>query len=190
LPIIPNNPAGAAAAAAMALQAGQEQRNILVISRIYVGSINFDLNEEHMKAVFSQFGWVKNVGMTMDPATGKHKGFCFVEYDIPEAAELALAVMNGADLGGRWGLAPWTAHLLYLSPFSFLSRALKVGRPNNYNPAIASMFPPPPAERIYVANVNELLSESDLSEVFGAFGAIKSIALMPDPVTRKHKTCG
>lgn len=142
---------------------------MLVISRLYVGSISFDLNEEHMKAVFSQFGWVKHVGMTMDQSTGKHKGFCFVEYEIPEAAELALLVMNGADLAGR---------------------ALKVGRPNNYNASIINTFPPPPDERIYIANVNELVSEKDLSEIFAAFGKLKGCVLMPDLATRKHKGCG
>lgn len=122
-----------------------------------------------MKAVFSQFGWVKNVSMTMDAATGKHKGFCFVEYEVPEAAELALQTMNGVDLGGR---------------------TLKVGRPNNYNPQLIATFPPAPAERIYISNVNPLVAEGDLAPIFEVFGPIKSIALMPDPVTRKHKGCG
>ena len=71
------------------------------MSRIYVGSINFELTDVHIKQVFSQFGYVKGVSMTIDPATGKHKGFCFVEYEVPEAAQLALEVMNGSELGGR-----------------------------------------------------------------------------------------
>lgn len=79
-----------------------EARSIAVMSRIYVGSINFELTDVHIKAVFSQFGYVKSVGMTIDPATGKHKGFCFVEYEVPEAAEMALELMNGATLGGRY----------------------------------------------------------------------------------------
>jgi poly(U)-binding-splicing factor PUF60 len=71
------------------------------MSRIYVGSIAFDLNELHIREVFAQFGGVKSVTMSVDPATGKHKGYCFIEYDFPESAELALELMNGADLGGR-----------------------------------------------------------------------------------------
>ena len=41
---------------------------------------------------------------------GRHKGFCFLEYEIPEAAQLALEQMNNAILGGR---------------------TIKVGRPSN-----------------------------------------------------------
>lgn len=39
--------------------------------------------------------------MSWDPVTQKHKGFAFVEYDIPEAAHLSLEQMNGVMLGGR-----------------------------------------------------------------------------------------
>ncbi|KAJ3032964.1 Poly(U)-binding-splicing factor puf60 [Rhizophlyctis rosea] len=146
-----------------------EARSLAVMSRIYVGSINFELTEVHIKQVFSQFGYVKGVSMTIDPTTGKHKGFCFVEYEVPEAAQLALDVMNGSELGGR---------------------QLKVGRPNNYNNNIAITLPPPPPSRIYVANVNEYVSEDNLLSIFSAFGKVEGCALMPDPITRKHKSAG
>ena len=33
--------------------------------------------------------------MSWDPLTKRHKGFGFVEYEVPEAAQLALEQMNG-----------------------------------------------------------------------------------------------
>lgn len=39
--------------------------------------------------------------MSWDPVAQKHKGFAFVEYDLPEAAQLALEQMNGVMIGGR-----------------------------------------------------------------------------------------
>lgn len=39
--------------------------------------------------------------MSWDPITQKHKGFAFVEYELPEAAQLALEQMNGVVIGGR-----------------------------------------------------------------------------------------
>lgn len=39
--------------------------------------------------------------MSWDPVTQKHKGFAFVEYELPEAAQLALDQMNGVMIGGR-----------------------------------------------------------------------------------------
>ncbi|CAH1771202.1 2829_t:CDS:2, partial [Entrophospora sp. SA101] len=76
-------------------------RSISVLSRIYVGSINFELTEQHVRVVFGQFGTIKSISMSLDPLTGKHKGFCFIEYETPEGASLALETMNGAELVGR-----------------------------------------------------------------------------------------
>jgi len=45
-------------------------------------------------------------------------------------------------------------------------------------------------ERIYVANIHEDISESDIAGVFEAFGKITQCSLIPDPTTRKHKTYG
>ncbi|RHZ47608.1 hypothetical protein Glove_575g39 [Diversispora epigaea] len=152
-----------------ALASGIDPRSLSVLSRIYVGSINFELTEQHLRVVFGQFGAIKSVSMSLDPLTGKHKGFCFIEFETPEGASLALESMNGAELGGR---------------------QLKVGRPNNYTAATAAGLLPPPKTRIYVSNVNEYVSEDDLMSIFESFGKITHCALMPDLITRKHKGYG
>lgn len=69
--------------------------------RIYVGSINFDVREDTVKQAFAPFGPIKNVSLSWDAIANKHKGFAFVEYDVPEAATLALDQMNNVMLGGR-----------------------------------------------------------------------------------------
>lgn len=66
-----------------------------------MGSISFELKEDSIKQAFSPFGCIKSINMSWDPITQKHKGFAFVEYEIPEAAQLALEQMNGVMLGGR-----------------------------------------------------------------------------------------
>ena len=48
----------------------------------------------------------------------KHKGFAFVEYEMPEAAQLALEQMNGVIISGR---------------------NIKVGRPSNM-PQVSFFF--------------------------------------------------
>ncbi|KAJ3217497.1 Poly(U)-binding-splicing factor puf60 [Dinochytrium kinnereticum] len=134
-----------------------EARTLATMSRIYVGSISFDLNDVHIKEVFSQFGSVKTVTMSLDPTTQKHKGFCFVEFDCPEAADIALFTMNGSDLGGR---------------------NLKVGRPHNYNPTIGQSLSPAPENRVFVANVNEAVTEEMVQSIFESFGEVKACALL------------
>ena len=90
--------------------------------RIYVGSINFDVREEHLRTAFQPFGPIKAISMSWDPLTQKHKvqantfctttswdseyqlifqGFAFVDFDVPEAAQIALEQMNGAFISGR-----------------------------------------------------------------------------------------
>ncbi|KOB76082.1 Poly U binding factor 68kD, partial [Operophtera brumata] len=69
-------------------------------SRVYVGSISFELKEDTIRQAFLPFGPIKSINMSWDPVTQKHKGFAFVEYEIPEAAQLSLEQMNGVMLGG------------------------------------------------------------------------------------------
>ncbi|KAJ2717050.1 hypothetical protein H4R19_000217 [Coemansia spiralis] len=151
------------------LAGGMDARNHSLMSRLYVGSINFELTEEHLQRVFGEFGTVRSVSLGKDAATGRHKGFGFIEYDVPEAASLAMEVLNGTMLGGR---------------------QLRIGRPNNYAVAAAQDYPPPPPERIYVANVNEAIGEDVLREIFAPFGEVRGCVLAPDPVLHRHRGWG
>jgi hypothetical protein len=68
--------------------------------RIYVGSLHYDLKEPDIIALFSSFGKVVKCDVGVEPATGKSKGYCFLEFSEPYMAEAAM-VMNGFDLAGR-----------------------------------------------------------------------------------------
>lgn len=54
-----------------------------------------------LKQAFLAFGPVKAVSLTFDPITNRHKGFAFVEFETPEAAQLSIEQMNGVVLSGR-----------------------------------------------------------------------------------------
>jgi len=71
------------------------------VTSVYVGGISFDVREDTVKQAFQPFGPIKNVSLSWDAIANKHKGFAFVEYDLPEAASLALEQMNNVMLGGR-----------------------------------------------------------------------------------------
>ncbi|XP_065072045.1 poly(U)-binding-splicing factor PUF60-like [Rhopilema esculentum] len=151
----------------------QRQRALALMCRIYVGSINFELKEDSIRSSFIPFGPIKKIDMSWDPTTMKHKGFAFVEYELPEAAQLALEQMNGALLGGR---------------------NAKVGRPSNV-PQAAPWIEQILEEarqyaRIYVSSIHPDLTENDIKSVFEAFGRVKDCSLTPDNVTGKHKGYG
>nr|XP_014286592.1 poly(U)-binding-splicing factor half pint isoform X4 [Halyomorpha halys]XP_014286593.1 poly(U)-binding-splicing factor half pint isoform X4 [Halyomorpha halys]XP_014286594.1 poly(U)-binding-splicing factor half pint isoform X4 [Halyomorpha halys]XP_014286595.1 poly(U)-binding-splicing factor half pint isoform X4 [Halyomorpha halys]XP_014286596.1 poly(U)-binding-splicing factor half pint isoform X4 [Halyomorpha halys] len=147
---------------------------LVLMCRVYVGSISFELKEDTIRQAFSPFGPIKSINMSWDPVTQKHKGFAFVEYDIPEAAQLALEQMNGVMLGGR--------------------NIKVVGRPSNM-PQAQSVIDEITEEakqynRIYVASIHPDLSEEDIKSVFEAFGTIKYCKLQQGSSPHRHKGYG
>ncbi|XP_078143900.1 poly(U)-binding-splicing factor PUF60a isoform X2 [Centroberyx gerrardi] len=153
--------------------AAQRQRALAIMCRVYVGSIYYELGEDTIRQAFAPFGPIKSIDMSWDSVTMKHKGFAFVEYEMPEAAQLALEQMNSVMLGGR---------------------NIKVGRPSNIGqaqPIIDQLAEEARAfNRIYVASVHPDLSDDDIKSVFEAFGRIKSCMLAREPTTGKHKGYG
>ncbi|XP_026791991.3 poly(U)-binding-splicing factor PUF60-B isoform X3 [Pangasianodon hypophthalmus] len=150
--------------------AAQRQRALAIMCRVYVGSIYYELGEDTIRQAFAPFGPIKSIDMSWDSVTMKHKGFAFVEYEVPEAAQLALEQMNSVMLGGR---------------------NIKVGRPGNIGqaqPIIDQLAEEARAyNRIYVASVHPDLSDDDIKSVFEAFGKIKACMLAREHTTGKHK---
>jgi len=51
---------------------------------LYVGGLEESVNEAILHSAFIPFGDIKDVNIPMDHATGKHRGFGFVEFDSKE----------------------------------------------------------------------------------------------------------
>lgn len=66
-------------------------------SRLYVGNISFKATEETLRDLFSQAGEVVSVKLIKDAATGRLRGFGFVEMASDEAAKEAISMFNGKD---------------------------------------------------------------------------------------------
>lgn len=47
--------------------------------QLYVGSLHFNLTEADIKQVFEPFGELEFVDLHRDPATGRSKGYAFVQ---------------------------------------------------------------------------------------------------------------
>jgi poly(U)-binding-splicing factor PUF60 len=148
----------------------KKQQALLLMCRIYVGSIFYEVKEEAVRTAFGSYGPIRSISMSWDAATNKHKGFAFIEFETAEAAHLALEQMNGCLMGGR---------------------NIKVGRPSNMpqaQPIIDQLTEEAKTyNRIYIASVHGELSEQDVQSVFEAFGTIKSCSLVRDITTGKHK---
>jgi RNA recognition motif-containing protein len=68
---------------------------------IYVGNISFDAADEDLKAAFEEFGEVEKATVVRDRATGRSRGFGFVEMPDDEDARKAISEMDGKELMGR-----------------------------------------------------------------------------------------
>lgn len=69
--------------------------------KIYVGNLPFTTTKENLQDVFAEFGDVQSSKIITDRETGRSKGFGFVEMSDSEAADSAIAKLNGSDMGGR-----------------------------------------------------------------------------------------
>ncbi len=75
------------------------------MKNLFVGNLPFRFEngevDEKLRELFEGFGVVDRVSVITDRDTGRSRGFGFVEMQDDEAAEKAIAALNGADFGGR-----------------------------------------------------------------------------------------
>ena len=69
--------------------------------RLYVGNLPYSAGEAELQALFSQAGNVESVRVMRDMATGRARGFAFVEMSTDEEAQKAIHDFHEYELGGR-----------------------------------------------------------------------------------------
>ena len=69
--------------------------------RLYVGNLPYSAGETELQDLFSQAGKVESVRVMRDAATGRARGFAFVEMATDEEAQKAATQFNQYQLGGR-----------------------------------------------------------------------------------------
>ena len=58
-------------------------------SKLYIGNLPFSTTEDVLKDLFSKSGTVESVKVIVDQATGRSKGFAFIEMSTEEEANEA-----------------------------------------------------------------------------------------------------
>lgn len=69
--------------------------------RLYVGNISFRASEDDLRELFSQAGEVVSTKLITDSATGRSRGFGFIEMGTDSEAEKAISMLNGASFMDR-----------------------------------------------------------------------------------------
>jgi cold-inducible RNA-binding protein len=69
--------------------------------RLYVGNLPYNTGEAELQELFGKAGTVESVRVMRDAATGRARGFAFVEMSTDEEAQKAATDFNQYQLGGR-----------------------------------------------------------------------------------------
>ena len=69
--------------------------------RLFVRNLPFSTNDTELREIFSRAGNIESATVMMDRATGRSRGFGFVEMPNQSEAEAAIAQLNGKEVGGR-----------------------------------------------------------------------------------------
>jgi RNA recognition motif-containing protein len=69
--------------------------------RIFVGNLSFDTTSADLEALFAQAGTCESASVITDRATGRSRGFGFVEMNSAGDAAKAISTFNGHELHGR-----------------------------------------------------------------------------------------
>jgi CUG-BP- and ETR3-like factor len=70
-------------------------------ANLFIYHLPHDLTDADLATAFAPFGSVISAKVYMDKITGESKGFGFVSYDSADAADAAIASMNGFQIGSK-----------------------------------------------------------------------------------------
>src|SRR5512147_843357 len=77
---------------------GEEYR---MEAKLYVRNLPYSTVDADLQTLFSQAGTVKSAQVIRDRASGRSKGFGFVEMASDEEAQNAITMFHGKDFSGR-----------------------------------------------------------------------------------------
>src|SRR5881409_1280588 len=69
--------------------------------KIFVGNLSFNTTSTDLETLFSEVGHCESASVITDRATGRSRGFGFVEMSSAAEAQQAIEKLNGRELQGR-----------------------------------------------------------------------------------------
>src|SRR5688500_492084 len=70
-------------------------------NKLYVGNLSFNTTEDELVQIFGEFGTVSRATVVTERATGRNRGFAFVEMGSDSEAQAAIKALDGQSVGGR-----------------------------------------------------------------------------------------
>ena|SRR5947199_9759690 len=69
--------------------------------KLFVGNLSFSTTSADLESLFGEVGTCESAAVITDRATGRSRGFGFVEMSSPAEAQKAITDLNGRELQGR-----------------------------------------------------------------------------------------
>jgi nucleolin len=69
--------------------------------KLYIGNLPYRVTEDQLQSLFTQAGKVESVKIVNDVASGRSRGFGFVEMNTSEEGEKAIEMFNKYSLENR-----------------------------------------------------------------------------------------
>jgi len=139
-------------------------------TNIYIKNLNETVGDEQLQTLFSKFGTIKSA-VIMKDSQGKSKGFAFINFDSPKAAEKAVEEMNNKQYEGK---------------VMYVGRAQKKAEREaelrqKFEQIKQEQMMKYQGVNLYVKNLEDNIDDDKLRELFSQFGAISSSRVMRDP---------
>ena len=68
---------------------------------IYVGNLNYSIEEGELQKVFETYGQVDSVKIVRDRQSGKARGYAFIDMPNEEEGKKAISGLNQQEISGR-----------------------------------------------------------------------------------------
>lgn len=141
-----------------------------LFTNVYIKNFGEDFNDDMLREMFEKYGHITSCKV-MSKEDGKSRGFGFVAFEDPEAAERAVDDLNGKEVfEGRTlyvGRAQKKAERQQELKRKF--EQLKMERLNRYQ-----------GVNLYVKNLDDTIDDDRLRKEFAPFGTITSAKVMLD----------
>ena len=145
---------------------------------LFVGRLSWNVDGEWLRREFNHIGAVVDARVINDKATGKSRGYGYVDFENAEDAQKAIDQMQGHEIDGR----EINLDLSNAKPAAAPGggdRAAKFG--DQLSPA---------SDTLFLGNLSFNADKDEIFELFGNHGTVVSVRLPTHPETEQPKGFG
>jgi len=143
-------------------------------NNVYIKNFSEEVEDEKLREMFEPYGKIISAKVMCD-VNGQSRGFGFVSFEEPEAAEKAVEQLNGFEVSGKilyCGRAQKKAERQAELKEKF--EKIRMERINRYQ-----------GVNLYVKNLDDVVDDERLRKEFSQFGTITSAKVMGDGARSK-----